>query len=66
MENKIFVLYIVSILKLIKIIVHFLQKTLIILLGAKKINIIIEYSNFANVFLFDFVVEQVRYTSHSN
>lgn len=44
-------MYIVSILKSLKIIIHALQKASIILLNIKKINILRNYSDFNNIFL---------------
>ena len=47
-------------------IVYLLQKVLIILLNIKKINIFTKYFNFANIFLFNSIVELPEYTSINN
>lgn len=55
-----------SIMKLIKIIIYLLKKALITSLDIKKINIPTKYSNFANVYLSNFVVKLLYHTSINN
>lgn len=58
--------YIVSILKSLKIMVYPLQEALIVLLNLEKINILIKYFNFANVFLSNSAAKLQDYTNISN
>lgn len=59
-------MHIISILKLTKIMVYPIQKVLIFLLDIKKINILIQYSNFANVFLSNSAIKLLKYIGISN
>lgn len=59
-KNKIFMIYVVSILWLIKIIVYLLGKDLIVLLNMDKINIFTTYFDFTIVFVSGFAMELLK------
>lgn len=48
------------ILQLTNIIAYFSQKTQIILLNKEKITMFIEYLNFTNIWLFDFIAKLLK------
>ena len=66
LKDKIFIIYIVSILKLIIIIAYFSKKTRIIFLNLKKVFISTRYSNFIDIFLSNFIVELLEYININN
>ena len=66
LENKIFITYIIFILRSIIKMVYLFKKTLIIFLNFKEVIIFIKYFDFTNIFLFNLIIKLLKDTSINN